>query len=390
MKTVNNNKSLDANQNKTSIAEDRFMRAPHGGNLTAAALETGLEPHEFLDFSVNINPLGPPGCVQDICSQSIRFLGEYPDPHYRKLKKSLADAAGVSTDWITVGNGSTELIYLLPKILSPGKKVVIVAPCFSEYERAFQQAGAPVLHFNLEPSNKFSLPVDKFLFQIRQCPNLGGIVIGHPNNPTGNLLEENTFQTLNNFCESRGIFLIVDETFIDFSTSDKSFLKYTDTNSHLILIRSMTKFYSLPGLRLGYGIMHPKRVIQVENHQPPWSINGLAQAMGSALSQDTKFSAQSKSYIQQENEFLYKKLKEITTIEVFPSDANFILFRLHEDIKQQAQHFFETLLYQGIISRNCGNFIGLDSSFFRVAIKNRNDNQVLLSRMHEYFQLNGN
>ena len=387
MKTVINNRSIDANLDETAGVEDHFMHAPHGGNLTAATRTTGFERSDLLDFSVNINPLGPPNCVRDICSQSLDFLKEYPDPHYGELKKNLADATGVSPDWITVGNGSTELIYLLPHLINRGKEVLIAAPCFSEYERAFQQAGISVRHFNLDPANGFSLPIDKFLFHLKQYPDLGGIVIGHPNNPTGTLLDEESFKTLSKFCARQGIFLFIDETFIDFSTPDKSFLKYSAANKYLILIHSMTKFYSLPGLRLGYGIMHPERVRKIEAHQPPWSVNGLAQAVGSALTQDKIFSEQSRNYIQLENDFLYENLKEITAIEVFASDANFILFRLPGENETQAKHFFETLLFQGIVLRNCGNFIGLDQSFFRLAVRNRKDNQLLLSRVHEYFQL---
>lgn len=360
----------------TKETHSHLMHAPHGGNLTAVAEATGLERQEFLDFSVNINPLGPPNCVRDICSQSMDFLMEYPDPQYGELKKAFADTVGVSKDWIMVGNGSTELIYLLPHLLESGKEVLIVTPCFSEYERAFQQAGISVRHFNLDPANGFSLPIEKFLFHLNQYPDLGGIVIGHPNNPTGTLLDEESFKTLSKFCARQGIFLFIDETFIDFAAPDKSLLKYSAANKYLILIRSMTKFYSLPGLRLGYGIMHPDRVRTLKAHQPPWSVNGLAQAIGSALTQDKTFSEQSRNYIQQENDFLYENLKEITAIEVFASNANFILFRLLGENETQAKHFFETLLFQGIVLRNCGNFNGLDQYFFRLAVRNRRKSVV--------------
>jgi threonine-phosphate decarboxylase len=366
-----------------------LMHATHGGNLTAAAHVTGMERSDLLDFSVNVNPLGPPSCVDDICSQSIRFLKEYPDPQYSELKKALADAVGVSKDCITVGNGSMELIYLLPHLINRAKEVLIVSPCFSEYEQAFQQTGISVRNFTLHPSNGFSLPLDKFLFHLKQYPDLGGIVIGHPNNPTGNLLDEESFKAISNFCTRHGIFLFIDETFIDFSTPNNSFVKYIASNPYLIVIRSMTKFFSLPGLRLGFGIMNPERVRKLNAHQPPWSVNGLAQAIGTSLVQAKTFSDNSRNYIQQENNFIYEYLKEVPAIEVFQSKANFVLFRLRDANVIGAKRFFKTLLYQGILLRNCGNFIGLDQSFFRLAVRSRNDNQLLLSRIHEYFQLNG-
>jgi threonine-phosphate decarboxylase len=385
MKSLINTLPLGTELNEKEGVQNHPMLAPHGGNLTPATLATGLTRQDFLDFSVNINPLGPPDCVQDICSRSIDFLGEYPDPDYGELKKVVADAVGVSTDWIAMGNGSTELIYLLPHLIAPGKEAVIVSPCFSEYERAFRQADISVRHFTLDPSDNFNLPVDQFLFQLRQYPDLGGIVIGSPNNPTGNLLAEDAFRTLSVYCEKRGIFLIVDETFIDFASPQRSFIKHIATARHLILIRSMTKFYSLPGLRLGFAIMNPESVRKLEAHQPPWSVNGLAKAIGMALVMDKKYCEQTRYFIQREKNFLYENLQKISAIEVFPSDANFILFRLLAENEDKAKHFFEAFLFQGIVLRNCANFVGLDHSFFRLAVRSRKDNRLFLSKAGKYF-----
>jgi len=378
-----------ADLDKTEKIKDHPMSAPHGGNLTTAVLATGLEREDFLDFSVNLNPLGLPSCVQTICSHAIDLLSEYPDPNYGELKRALANALDVSTDCVMVGNGSTELIYLLPHLLERGKEILIVAPCFSEYERAFQLADIPIRHFPLDPSHGFSLPVDRFLFQVRQFPGLGGIIIGHPNNPTGALLEEEEFLALSLLCEQKGIFLIIDETFIDFAGSDRSFANHVASNPHQVVIRSMTKFYSLPGLRLGYGIMHPEQVGKLEAYQPPWSVNGLAQAIGSALVRVKTFPEKSRNYIQREKVFLYENLNKIPSIEVFPSQANFLLFRLMGNSEEEAKHCFTALLHQGIVIRHCGNFKGLNPGFFRLAVKSRNDNQRLIASIHDYFQING-
>jgi threonine-phosphate decarboxylase len=375
-----------ADLNVTQESQVELIQAAHGGNLTVIAQATGLEQSDLLDFSVSINPLGPPDGVQAICTDSILFLTEYPDPNYGKLKTAFAEAVGISTECITVGNGSTELIYLLPKLIDRGKEVLIVSPCFSEYERAFQQDGKTIQHFMLSPNHNFSLPIDQFLFHLKQFPNLGGIVIGHPNNPTGTLLDVESFRTLSKYCERHGIFIFLDETFIDFVPTERSFFKYIDSCLHLILIRSLTKFYSLPGLRLGFGIMNPVNVQKIEAHQPPWSVNGLAQAVGIVLNQDITYPRMSRNLVETEKEYLSKSLSTIPDIEVFPSSANFILFRLLGEYRDEATRFFETLLYQGMVLRNCGNFIGLDSSYFRVAVRNRKDNLIFLSRVNEFFQ----
>ncbi|GJL79813.1 MAG: threonine-phosphate decarboxylase [Nitrospinaceae bacterium] len=386
MKPVTTHESQLASQ---SEVRGDLMHPVHGGGLIAVSRMTGLDLEDLLDFSVNVNPLGPPGCVQEIFSRSMHLLTQYPEPCYEDLKQAISNATGVPTDWVAIGNGSTELIYLLPDLLDRGKQVLIVSPCFSEYERAFQPTDCAVKHFILDSSNGFSLPIDKFLFQLQQFPDLGGIVIGHPNNPTGTLLAEESFRTLSAFCERRGIFLFIDETFIDFSAPESSFLKYTSLCPHLVLIRSMTKFYSLPGLRLGYAIMNPERVKTLEAHQPPWSVNALAQAMGPALLTSAGFAEATCQYVQREKEFLCKNLSEAPSVEIFPSQANFILFRLREGDDTEAKHFFEALLHQGIVLRNCGNFKGLNPGFFRLAIRSRIDNQLLVSRIHEFFQKNG-
>ena len=369
--------------------QDDWQHPAHGGNLTAVSEAMGKKPTDFLDFSVNVNPLGPPDCVKEFCFQSLSLLQEYPDPDYGELKQALSDANGVPADWIMVGNGSTELIYLLPHLIGRGKEILIVSPCFSEYERAFRRAGITVKHFHLDPADGFALPIDKLLFHLRQNSDCGGIVIGHPNSPTGTLVESESFGTLSRYCEKQRIFLFVDETFIDFSGPDQSFLKHLPSNPNLVLVRSMTKFFSLPGLRLGYGIMHPKQAKLIVAHQPPWSVNALAQAIGPALTRTGDFPETTRTFINREYDFLYEQMNKMPAIGVYPSQANFLLFRLLDRKKHGAKRFFDYLINKDIVLRNCGNFKGLNVSFFRLAIRNRIDNQRLVSCMQEFFQLNG-
>ena len=230
---------------------------PHGGDLTAACQMTGLQPEEILDFSASINPLGPPRNVENLFAGTFRYIKEYPDPNCRAFKQDLSKTLKLDVHNISVTNGSTELIYLLPHLMDSGKELLIVSPCFSEYERAFQLNNIPVRTLTLDPSDGFSFRMDQFLAQVRQIPSLGGIVLGNPNSPTGTFWDAKSLSPLVNFCQANSLFLFVDETFIDFANPEESLLTQFNRCHNLILIRSMTKFFSLPGLRLGFGIMSP-------------------------------------------------------------------------------------------------------------------------------------
>ena len=159
----------------------------------------------------------------------------------------------------------------------------------------------------------------------------------------------------------------------------ESSLKQIDNHRHLILVRSMTKFYALPGLRLGYGIMHPGWIEKLESRRPPWSINSIAQAVGKSALGDKEFPGRVREFIRKERNFLYEGLKEIPALEVFSSDANFLLFRLREGTERESKALYSSLLGEGLLVRNCGNFHGLDHRYFRVAVKNRRENTNCLS-----------
>ncbi|MEE9258801.1 MAG: threonine-phosphate decarboxylase, partial [Nitrospinaceae bacterium] len=326
----------------------------HGGNREAAARQAGLRSEDLIDFSASINPLGPPNCVHSALRDSAQYLDEYPDPQAAALRTVLSERLGISPDRITAANGSTELIYLIPYLWSKNKEVALVTPCFSEYERAFRTAGVSVRNIPLDAENGFHFDPDPFLFQLQGLKNLGGVVIGNPNSPAGNLWKADSLSALVHFCEKRNLFLVIDETFIEFCGYEHSPLKQIDNNRHLILVRSMTKFYALPGLRLGYGIMHPGWIEKLESRRPPWSVNAIAQAVGKSVLGDTEFPDRVREFIRKERNFLYKGLKEIPALEVFSSDANFLLFRLREGTERESKALYSSLLGEGLLVRNCG------------------------------------
>ena len=357
----------------------------HGGALHEASRIAGLSPEEIIDFSASINPMGPPENALSVLDHSKALLKNYPDPNCRETRKSLSQYLNVKADSLLIGNGSTELIYLLPHLINEDEEILLGVPGFSEYERAFNSRNVPVHKFQLNPDQEFKVEPEKLLFELQKMKNPGGLVLGHPNSPSGNLWDMDSLKTLLNFCKKRNLFLIIDETFIEFSGEKYSLLKQVESNKHLIIIRSITKFFALPGLRLGYAVLQPEWLKKLSEKQVPWSVNAMAQKVASVLFEDEKFLADSRNLIKQENEFLFENLNTIPSIKVFPSDTNFLLFRVEQGDTGEAKRLYKNLLMKGILVRNCGNFDGLNHIFFRVAVKNRSENRLLINELKVFF-----
>jgi len=211
------------------------------------------------------------------------------------------------------------------------------------------------------------------------------VVIGHPNSPTGRLWDEKELMVLASYCEDKGKLLIVDETFIDFCPRGTSVWDRFKDFSNLISIRSLTKFFALPGVRLGYGIMDPRWIRIIERFRPPWSVNGLAQEFGLISLKDNVFIQKSRSYVREQREFLSKQLAEMPWLKVYPSEVNFILLRLRGKQKTLWKRFYFQLLKDGVLLRNCGNFEGLNETYFRLSVREREENKLLLAKIKNYF-----
>jgi threonine-phosphate decarboxylase len=357
----------------------------HGGNSRAIAEASGTDPDKMIDFSASINPLSPPGCVSQLLLETPRLLQEYPDPYCSIITERISETTGVPKDWIRVTNGSTEMIYLLPHLFDEKQEVAVLDPCFSEYEKAFMAFGIQTHSIPLNAAKGFQADPSSLISRLDTIPQLGAIILGNPASPTGKLYGE-LLAPLQEYCEERDIVLIVDEAFIDFSSTQNSAWNLVKYKSNLILIRSLTKFYSIPGLRVGYGILHPEKIKQIAPRQYPWSVNALAQTVGAEFILDKAFQDKTRSWTQNERSFMLEALNLITAIEVFPSAANFLLFRIRDN--SEPIGLYQHLLSQSLLIRNCGNFKGLDETFFRISLRNRQENQKLADSISCYFSSN--
>lgn len=338
----------------------------HGGDLISYR---SFYDGELVDFSSNINPLGYPQGLEEELIGGFGELESYPDILYRKLKSSLAAYLGCDSSQVVVGNGSVELI---DGFIFLAKRVVLFTPSFAEYElraRAYRKETVYLAYkrdFQLDP---------KALERTLKKEDL--LILGNPNNPTGLRLDRDTLQECYKLTREKGALLLLDEAFFEFCPEDYDSLELFKDGGYegLIVLRAATKFFSLPGIRLGYGGTSERLARDVEEILLPWNINSLAERAGNFIFKDKTYIEKSRNYMEKERTFLMGELKRIGSLEVFPSQVNFILIRLKKFSQDRAFDFF---LERGLVIRRCSNFRGLDKNYVRVAIKDRKNNLRLL------------
>jgi threonine-phosphate decarboxylase len=332
----------------------------HGGNIYE------VKQKSVLDFSANINPLGIPWRIKKLLSRQFKDLVHYPDTKAYHLVAALARYWKVKEENVLVGNGSTELIYLILNAFGPSK-VILPVPSFTEYERAARIEARQVQFIHMLEDEGFSLNFD----YINNCDML---FICNPNNPTGNLIVSNRTEIKNIPVKH----IVVDEAFMDFVPDEKkhTFILEAVRSKKIIVLRTLTKFFALPGLRVGYLIAHRDIIRILKEYQMPWSVNVLAQLAAQQCLSEEAFILRSKQLIVKERAFLYERLDRIKGLKPYPSVANFLLVRIKER-RLTSSCLKERLLKKGILIRDCANFRGLDKQFIRVAVRTHKENMQL-------------
>lgn len=355
-----------------------MQNSEHGGNIYRFIEEMDYKFEEVIDFSASINPLGLPEGVKKEIKNSIKYLCHYPDPDSKKLTEEIARHLEIEPQYIFCGNGSTELIYLTVRALRP-KRVLIPEPTFSEYERACSLNNElQVMSYELRKEKNFDLDFVDFISSLI-IHHFDMVFLCNPNNPTGRLIKKEDLLKIAEVARDIKCYLLVDEAFIDF-VPEESVAKEVINNPYLIVLRSMTKFYALSGLRIGYGVF-PSNVINIiKAYKEPWSINTVAQIAGIAALRDRGYKKQTFKIMEEEKKSLEEGLKSFG-INYFPSSANFYLIR-HE----RAQEIISFLKNKGIMIRDCSNFKGLDSTYMRVAVRSKRENNKLLKGIAEICQ----
>ncbi len=310
--------------------------------------------------------------------KSYREVLRYPEPYGEELKETLAKHHGMKSTEILIGNGSTQLIYLLCSALRP-RKALIVAPAFSESANALKLAGAKVRFLSLATDGSFEFSTEKFMAAWGKD---GGIAfLTTPNSITGQLIPRAEIEKIARIALLERRFLVIDEAFIDFveGESVKQLIRY---NPYLIILRSLTKYYALPGLRLGYLLAHSRRVAQFATYLEPWSVNGPAQKVALACLADRSFGLKTERWLRRERNYLTQALIGLKSFQPYASSANFLLVRIANNASAVELRSF--LLNQKILIRAFNSFAGVGADHFRIAVRRRKDNQRLLEALREW------
>lgn len=350
----------------------------HGGNLARAAREYGLPEQHFTDFSASINPLGPSPLVFRAIAENLWRIRHYPDPECGHLKKLLAGHLGVPPESLVLGNGGAELIYILPRALGINRALV-VAPTFSEYAAALQAAGREVDYFYLPLEGE----MDPFLAELKyKISDYDAIFICNPNNPTGRLFQAGELTPLVEAAVEAGVTMVVDEAFIDFVDNRRecSLMALAAVTSGLVVLYSLTKFFGVPGLRLGAAVADPELSMRINRARDPWSVNALAQVAGSAALLDKEHMRATLELVGIERDFLSGLLSALPGVKPLRGAANFLLVDISGTGKTVGE-IIPLLGRRGILVRDCSNFQGLHGQYIRIAVRSRSENEKLIASL---------
>ena len=349
------------------------MKDLHGGNI----YRFERKGKEVLDFSSNINPLGVPQKFIDIAKENFDKLTNYPDPYYIELREKIGEHNSVTKENIIVGNGATEILFLYMRAVKP-KKVLVLAPCFAEYERALKSAGAQIEYFELKEKNNF-YPDIQTLKKKLEGQHYDLFLFCNPNNPTGQLIKFDDVKDLAAICKKQDMKIFIDEAFIEFVENWKEKTAALLKNKDVFIMRAFTKFFAIPGLRLGYGISFDEELMnKLQAEKEPWSVNTFANLAGLVMLDDKDYIEKSEKWVAEEKNFLYQELSKNKNLKVYRSECNFLLIKLLTTTSQEIQ---TKLLEKNILVRDASNFQFLDESYIRVAVKDREKNLKLIESL---------
>ena len=355
-----------------------MMRPTHGGNLAWAAGVAGCSPEVVLDFSASISPLGPPLGVVDAIQGAIATLSAYPNPDYGQLREHLGAEHGVAADWVLPGNGAAELITWAGRELAERKQrgqIYALAPGFADYGRAVRAFGATLTPWPMDLGQTGRNLLEPLAGQLRRED---GLWLNNPHNPTGRLFGREAIAPL----LETGALIVVDEAFMDFVEPGRqeSVIDWVGRYSNLVVLRSLTKFYRLPGLRLGYAIAQPERLQRWQQWRDPWPVNALAEAAAIAAVQAKDFQQQTWDWLRPARQALFEGLERIEGLEPLPGAANFLLVRCQASVTVLQE---QLLKQHHILIRDCMSFAELGDSYFRVAVRLREENERLVGAIEQ-------
>ncbi len=356
----------------------------HGSDIEAIEAYYGIPKESIVGFGANVNPLGLSQNIQAAIADNLHIITAYPDRNYVALRAAIADYCSADADHIVVGNGSTELISLLIQHLHP-RKALLLGPTYSEYERELALCGGEMVYYDLLPEHEFQIQPEEFLAQLDDSIDL--LILCNPNNPTSSAISAEIMERILAHCQERNIFVMVDETYVEFAPDIAAISSMTHVANYdnLMIIRGVSKFFAAPGLRLGYGITSNEAFINVlHTHQNPWTLNSIGAFAGELMMRDTAYISRTRELILSERERIYRELQTIPELHTFEPIANFFLVKIQKPGITSSE-IFDFLIKKGLMIRDCSSFTNLKGEYIRFCIMNPSDNTRLLEGLREYF-----
>lgn len=325
------------------------MIQEHGGDIYRYG--------DILDFSANLSPLGTPESVKRAVMESAEFCGAYPDPMCRRLRERLSEYEGIPPENIVCGNGADDLIYRAVHVFRPARAVIAV-PCFGEYEKALAEVNCRAVRHYLRAEDDFLLGGD---IMEKLTSDTDMLILCTPNNPTGQLIPAELMRELSEVCLKKQIIFICDECFLGFAEKGEDYSLKRHMSGYTVVLRAFTKLYAMAGLRLGYALCgSPELADRLSRSGQYWSVSTPAQAAGIAALSEEEYVRETVRTVSAEREYLSGELKKMG-LRVYPSASDYLLFRAGAGLA-------ERLLEEGILIRDCGNYAGLDDSYYRIAV----------------------
>lgn len=354
----------------------------HGGDLKFFSEKFNIPEAKILDFSSNINPLGPPDAVRELLPELIEELTRYPDPRAREMRQEIARHFPLWPENVLVGNGAMALLALAVRTLRP-KKALLIEPCFNEYRHLLNLEKAEIHSVLLRESNHFEFKLPEIANALRTSDL---VILAHPNNPTGTALPTEAVEELLATARRYDVFVILDEAFCDWCPH-LSMAQYVRDNSYFLVVRSLTKFYGLAGIRAGYTLGARRLIEKMQARLETWSCNRFAQKLSVVALRDAAFRERTLTWFRDESRWFGHQLEGIEALKVYPSVANFWMckIKLRGGAKiRPAEELYEFLGQRGIYIRPLGDLTGLDGSYFRVGLREHRENQKLVDALQEW------
>ncbi len=356
----------------------------HGGDIYTQTIEQ--------DFSVNMNPYPIPESVRECLIRSISKIQHYPDPSQMEFRRKIAEVEQVDVSQVIGGNGASELLLAIARTWMP-KKALLISPGFYGYRHALQSVGCEILEYRLKEELDFQMQED-YLDYISEEMDL--LFLTNPNNPTGRNIDGALLEKIMERCQKTKTRVVIDECFLRMSdaTGKASWKHQIEKYDNLLIVNAFTKLFTLPGVRTGYLISKKENIELVTRQLSEWNMSVLAQDVSAHCCDillHTDFEEKSLALIQTERDYLSNALRELG-FRVYPSDTSYILFYVKEEEKSNNysnkadKNLYEKLLAQKVLIRDCSNFQGLRQGFYRIAVKNHEENEALIEKIRKCYE----